>query len=249
MKPSTRNIIGRGGRKSGFTLVELLVVIGIIAVLIAILLPALAKARASANRIVCLSNVRQLYTGIALYCNDNNDVFPQCAAAADGISRTSYAEDWLYWQTGRVIDDSPIAKCLNLSGDNLKKVLRCPLQVLEGRIPYPGSLTGQGPYLYSYGLNGRVGENVMAKWGGPFWTKRAQWAHPAEKIMIGEAEPIDSGGWSSAANAPLRHGQAISQSRSTTKGTSASAAFFDGHVASVDEDFYFTDLRQHDPGG
>ena len=60
----------------GFTLVELLVVIGIIALLISILLPTLSKARQSAKQINCASNMRQLGVGLVLYANDFNGELP-----------------------------------------------------------------------------------------------------------------------------------------------------------------------------
>jgi len=63
-------------KQGGFTLVELLVVIGIIALLIAILLPALSKAREAAIRTQCLSNVRQVATTLRLYALDNRDFVP-----------------------------------------------------------------------------------------------------------------------------------------------------------------------------
>lgn len=63
-------------RRSGFSLVELLVVIGIIAILIAVLLPALQSARKSAQTLQCASNMRQLTNALIIYANEHKGFFP-----------------------------------------------------------------------------------------------------------------------------------------------------------------------------
>lgn len=73
----------------GFTLVELLVVIGIIALLISILIPTLGKAREAGARTSCLSNMRQLHQSLVMYANANRDYLPvgYRAGTPDGIKQ------------------------------------------------------------------------------------------------------------------------------------------------------------------
>src|SRR6478609_2957523 len=82
---------GHARRPSAFTLVELLVVIGIIAVLISMLLPALNRAREQARSAKCLSNLRQLAMATLGYTNFNKGIFP--GPGGSGLSRA----DWIAW--------------------------------------------------------------------------------------------------------------------------------------------------------
>jgi len=245
-------------RLNGFTLVELLVVIGIIAVLIAVLLAALGRARAQANRVVCLSNIRQLGVGILMYCNDNKGYFPTVALAGQG-GYIQYPEDWIHWQANRNLDDSAIAKYVG-RGERLKNLLRCPSDSFDGRKTRVVIAPGQGPYLYSYHMNSNIGMN-LAPYGAFGRKQLAQCRSPAKKILLTEgSEGLDflgrpllgQPGIGYASPLSRRHGSAVfhgnvpgfpEMTRGTIHGANVSTVFVDGHVEGIDQDFAFDESK------
>ncbi len=93
-------------RRRGFTLIELLVVIAIIGILAAMVFPVFARARESARKAVCLSNVKNIALAIQMYLGDNNDTLPPAESRQD-------VKDYMGLATGR-------AGCGSFQGENCK---------------------------------------------------------------------------------------------------------------------------------
>jgi prepilin-type N-terminal cleavage/methylation domain-containing protein/prepilin-type processing-associated H-X9-DG protein len=148
-------------RRKAFTLVELLVVIGIIAVLVGILLPALGRAREQAYKTQCQSNLKQIATAWLMYANDNKGRLPRCSPTLDGRTFTSDMWIWYYdasfMPPGVTIRDSQILKYMKGAG---VEVLRCPRDAEWNNRPV---VKGGGMYRYSYVIS-----NVMTSFQESF---------------------------------------------------------------------------------
>jgi len=169
-------------RTKGFTLVELLVVIGIIALLVAILLPALSKAKEQANTAKCASNLRQISMAILMYAADNKGKLPLAVA---GRGDTNYTQGW-FWSNELVRQGYINAmhgvdsKGKQFSGDS---AFRCPSGIDEA---LPG-FSGFGA-LYP-----RQGQNQQCVWAG--WPTNADGVRTwyALNCITGEHGTIDKG--------------------------------------------------------
>ncbi|CEK19633.1 prepilin-type N-terminal cleavage/methylation domain-containing protein [Chthonomonas calidirosea] len=172
----------------GFTLIELLVVIAIIAILAAILFPVFAQAREQARKTVCLSNVKQLNTGVQMYIQDYDETIPLLCGSNPGDNSTGYS--FVTWQD----TTQPYIKNYQLMFD--------PDGFYQGHTIYWGQ---PGPHQYfdymtSYGIMGNIATMNMLT-GGNFssWiTRNKQWINnfvPPGTQYDGVAGAADLGGF------------------------------------------------------
>jgi prepilin-type N-terminal cleavage/methylation domain-containing protein/prepilin-type processing-associated H-X9-DG protein len=202
-----RSVVSNGKRQA-FTLVELLVVIGIIAVLIGVLLPALSKARESAARTQCMSNLRTVGQGFAMYFSENKSYFPRAAPYYNG-SRPPRVEDWLSWYQSNSVDSTPVgfkfSSIIRYMKTAKEDVFRCPSDSEYQNRPLVNNVPGRGgQYTYSYVLNNRMQCYPESYINGSASPKQlidmcalkvTQVRLPSEKIMLYEEDDatIDDG--------------------------------------------------------
>jgi len=181
--------------RRGFTLIELLVVVAIIAILAAMLLPALGLVKASANTTVCMSNLRQLGIAFVAYQGDWDGVIPmQTNSYGVALPEDMYGPDYAYCQWY-----APLRSYVeNQEGTAATRVWVCP------RTNWPRITHGYG---LSYGMNGATtgGRLVLpVGWKG---VALSTYANRPGLMILGEKWAVQPGGavdWNGNVEPPYR---------------------------------------------
>jgi prepilin-type N-terminal cleavage/methylation domain-containing protein/prepilin-type processing-associated H-X9-DG protein len=205
--------------RRAFTLIELLVVIAIIAILAAMLLPALSKAKARAQGTRCLSNVKQLQLAWQLYADDNGDVIPPSAGGSPAPNQSWCAGHF----TATPADKTDLTK--------IKNSLLGPLASSTGIYKCPGDTTDN---VRSYSENCAMNNNGTDSFWDKFvlFHKATSVPSPSQYfVFIDESsETIDNAHF--LIGFDKTYTTNVVDKPATYHGRSGNTSFVDGHVSS-----------------